>query len=170
MTADAWIDRLELEPHPEGGFFRETYRAPEATPRAALPARFDGARAWATSIYFLLPAGGVSRLHRLRQDEVWHFHAGGALTLHVLTPAGAYRPRRLGLEAGAAPQAVVEAGAWFGATVDAAAGDPARAYVLCGCAVAPGFDFADFELGDRDRLLRAFPQHAALVRRLTPAA
>src|SRR6266404_9974186 len=76
-SAAYWIERLQLTPHPEGGYFRETYRSPELVAPDALPARFPGARAFSTAIYFLLPSNEVSRLHRLRSDELWHFYAGG---------------------------------------------------------------------------------------------
>src|SRR6266404_7755360 len=77
-SAAYWIERLQLTPYPEGGYFRETYRSPELVAPDALPARFPGARAFSTAIYFLLPSNEVSRLHRLRSDELWHFYAGGA--------------------------------------------------------------------------------------------
>ena len=161
---DHYIQSLHLEPHPEGGWYRETYRAAETIPRAGLPARFSGARPLATAIYFLLTADTFSALHRIRSDELWHFHAGGALTLHLVEPEGAYRRLRLGpdLAAGESFQATVPAGCWFGAEVAAPGG-----FALVGCTVAPGFDFADFELGERAELLRRYPAHRALVERLT---
>jgi predicted cupin superfamily sugar epimerase len=165
-VAAYWIERLRLEPHPEGGYFRETYRSPEQIDPSALPDRYVGPRSVATSILFLLTGENFSALHRLRSDELWHFHDGSPLTVHVIEPGGAYRPIRLGLdaEAGASPQAVVPAGCWFGSTVD----DPGG-YALVGCTVAPGFDFADFELADRASVLRLYPEHAGLIERLTRA-
>lgn len=147
MTAQDWIEKLQLAKHPEGGYYRETYRAMS---EVATPA---GKRSASTAIYFLLPAGEVSRLHRIKSDEVWHFYAGSALTVHVLGEASV----ELSI---ANPQAVVRAGKWFGATV-------AREYALVGCTVAPGFDFQDFEMGDRATLLRQFPQHRQVIERLT---
>ncbi|NIQ94843.1 MAG: cupin domain-containing protein [Desulfuromonadales bacterium] len=166
MTADDYIRTLALEPHPEGGWYRETYRASEAVPREALPERFTGERPFATAIYFLLTADTFSALHRIRSDEQWHFYAGSGLTVHVLEPDGACRTLRLGSEVtrGESFQAVVPAGCWFGATVDEAHG-----FALVGCTVAPGFDFADFELGERETLYRLFPRHRSLVTRLTRA-
>lgn len=156
------VARLQLARHPEGGWYRETYRSEEAIPASALPARFTGARAFSTAIHFLLERGDISALHRIRSDELWHFHAGSALVVHAIFPDGACRSWRLGsdLAAGEQFQVVVPAGCWFGA-------EPAGEYALVGCTVAPGFDFADFELGDRQRLLADYPQHATLVRRLT---
>jgi len=163
-SAAYWIERLQLAPHPEGGYFRETYRSPELVAPGALTERFPGARAFSTAIYFLLPSNEVSRLHRLRSDELWHFYAGGALVIAILQPGVAAREIVLGreLEQGETLQAVVPAGAWFGARVR----DPGS-FTLAGCTVAPGFDYADFELADRATLLRQFPDQAALITRLT---
>jgi predicted cupin superfamily sugar epimerase len=124
------IRALELKPHPEGGFYRETFRASITveTPH--------GTRAASTAIYYLLPAGGLSALHRVRADEGWHYYGGEPLTLHLIDERGA-RTHLLGPET---PQVIVPAGIW-----QAAVG-PARGYTLCGCTVAPGFDFADFEM------------------------
>jgi len=163
VDAGAWIERLGLAPHPEGGWFRETYRAALRLPAAALEG-YGGARAASTAIYFLLEGDQTSAFHRLRSDEVWHHHAGSSLTLHLLEEGLGYRSLHLG---GAArgetwPQAVVPGGVWFGATVDAADG-----YALVGCTVAPGFDFADFEMARREELLDRFPQHRGIVERLT---
>jgi predicted cupin superfamily sugar epimerase len=165
-TAQGWIERLGLQRHPEGGYYRETYRAADQIAAEALPGRYSGPRHAATSIYFLLTDREFSALHRLKSDEVWLFHAGSDLTVHVIDPDGTYRAHRVGLDLdrGAEPQAVVPAGCWFGSTVDEPGG-----YALVGCTVAPGFDFADFELARRAELTRAFPQHAELIARLTRA-
>jgi hypothetical protein len=162
--AQTWIDRLGLEPHPEGGYYRETYRSDETLPAAALPDRFDDGRDVAALIYFLLPADSFSALHRIRQDEAWHFYAGAPVTLHQIAPDGAYATCTLSrtVDEGHRPHAVVPAGTWFGATVDADDG-----YALAGCTTAPAFDFADFELADRAALVDAYPQHRSLIERLT---
>ncbi|MEI6167273.1 MAG: cupin domain-containing protein [bacterium] len=163
-TAAYWIRSLQLAPHPEGGFYREVYRCPEAISRKALPGRYTGSRAVSTSIYFLLRGGDVSRFHRLASDEIWHFHAGSPLTLHIIDPKGIYQSVSLGVEGHRRqqPQLVIKRHHWFAATVD----NP-REYTLMGCTVAPGFDFADFELADRDILVRRCPGKAALIQRLT---
>ena len=167
MHPDAarWIGHLGLTPHPEGGFFRETYRAEESIAFAHLPARFAGARAFATAIYFLLEGRQVSRLHRIRSDELWHFHAGGPLIVESIAPDGVAGRAALGpvAEAGQVFQHVVPAGHWFGAALERP-----DSYALVGCTVAPGFDFAELELARRDELLARFPQHRALIERLTP--
>ena len=160
MTAADWIRRLDLLPHPEGGYYCESYRSAETIAAAG------GTRALSTAIYFLLPGDQVSALHRIRSDEVWHFYAGSALTLFVIHRDGRLEQARLGPDAtaGEAFQAFVPAGAWYGAVVD----DP-TSYALVGGTVAPGFDFADFELGERVALTREFPQHRVLIERLTRA-
>lgn len=146
------IQRLQLQPHPEGGFYRETFRAP-----LTVTGSNGESRAASTAIYFLLPAGGFSAFHRVRSDEVWHHYAGDPLELHLIAPDGRYEFVLLGDEC---PQYVVPAGVWQAAI-------PARTrYVLCGCTVAPGFDFADFEMPARSVLEARFPQHSALFARL----
>ncbi|MGD0586800.1 MAG: cupin domain-containing protein [Oryzomonas sp.] len=163
-TAAYWIERLHLTRHPEGGWFRETYRAAEAIPEAGLPTRFQGERAFSTAIQFLLERDDCSALHRLKSDEMWHFYDGSPLTVHLITQNGEYRPILLGRdpEQGEQLQAVAPAGCWFGADL-ADSGD----FALMGCTVAPGFDFTDFEMGKRSKLAELFPQHEALIRRLT---
>ena len=162
--ARAWIDRLELQRHPEGGWFRETYRAAGTIPASALPDGFAGARAFSTAVYFLLARPEVSRFHRLRSDEVWYFHAGGALEVVAIARDGTVTTARVGGDhaQGDRLQAMVPAGTWFGAELASEA-----EWALVGCAVAPGFDFADFELGRRADLVAAYPRHRALIERLT---
>lgn len=163
-TADAWIDHLDLDAHPEGGYYRETYRTDESVPASALPDRFDGPRDVATLIYFLLPAESFSALHRIQQDEIWHFYAGAPITLHQIDAEGTYTMQTLGraVTEGQQLHTVVPAGMWFGATVDADDG-----YGLAGCTTAPAFEFADFELADRAALAETFPQHREMIERLT---
>jgi predicted cupin superfamily sugar epimerase len=162
--AKRWIEALQLRPHPEGGYYRQTYRATEEIRKEHLPQRFSGDRAFSTAIYFLLEGDDCSVLHRIKQDEVWHHYAGSTLLIHVLTPDGQHSAIRLGknLTAGELPQAVVAAGDLFGAHVS----EP-NSYALVGCTVAPGFDFADLELPDREELLRRYPQHRQIIEKLT---
>lgn len=159
---EAWIREYDLKPHPEGGHYRETYRASESIGASALPARHGGARALSTAILFVLGPGEFSAFHRLKSDEIWHVHGGSGLLLQVLHPDGRHEEIRLGLTPGARVQAVVPAGAWFAA-------EPAEpdGCGFVGCTVAPGFDFADFELARRDDLVRHFPAHRACITRLT---
>lgn len=133
------------------------YRSTEQVASDALPLRFDGDRSFSTAIYFLLEEGEFSAFHRIRQDELWHFYAGEPLTVHAIDHDGAYRAISVGPDA---PMAVIPAGWLFGATPDGP-------YALLGCTVAPGFDFADFEMPDRATLLSEFPQHKDRIERLT---
>jgi len=164
-TAAQWISALGLQPHPEGGFYRELYRAEGEISPSALPARYDGARSYATSIYFLLSGRQVSHWHRLASDEIWYYHAGDGLTVHIIDSNGVYSSQRLGSEPdkGMALQVVIPHGCWFGATVD----DP-EGYCLVGCAVAPGFSFADFELASSHDILIRDEAHREIIERLMP--
>ena len=159
-----WVEQLELIPHPEGGFYRETYRAGLVLPETGIP-DFDGPRSASTAIYFLVTAGSFSALHRIASDEVWHFHAGGALEIVTLLPGGERRDLHLGLalELGERPQHVVPAGAWFGSRLRR----ETDGYALVSCTVAPGFDFADFQLARCAELSRELPQHIAIIEALT---
>jgi predicted cupin superfamily sugar epimerase len=156
------VRQLHLLPHPEGGFYVETYRSAEHIEAGALPGRFNGARNMATAIYFLLPPGVFSAFHRILSDETWHFYDGGPLNIYVIDPGGILQVIRLGcsLKDGETYQAVVPAGCWF------ASMPAAETYSLVGCTVAPGFDFADFELAKAADLVAVYPQHESLVRLL----
>jgi len=162
--AKYWIEKLGLIPHPEGGYFRQTYRSEVVIAREALPAGFSGARAASTAIYFLLEWKNFSAFHRLRSDEMWHFYAGDPVMVHVIEPEGEYSSIVLGrdLEAGQVPQAVVRAGCWFASHVA-----DWKSFAVVGCTVAPGFDFEDFEMGKRAELTAKYPQHREVIERLT---
>lgn len=159
-----WIDKLRLQPHPEGGYFRQTYRSEVVIAREALPAGFSGDRAVSTAIYFLLDAKNFSAFHRLRSDELWHFYVGEPLVVHVIDSDGKYFRILLGrdLDAGQVLQAVVEAGCWFASHVA-----DWKSFSLAGCTVSPGFDFEDFEMGKLEELATLYPRHRALIERLT---
>lgn len=170
MDLDAIVRALSLSPHPEGGFYRETYRAALTLPRASLSREHAGDRSASTAIYFLVPRGSFSALHRIASDEVWHFYAGAPLEIVELDRDGTLTRTVIGNDlAHEAPQHVVPAGVWFGSRV--LAGTEERgSYALVGCTVAPGFDFADFALADRDALTREHPAHASLIAELTRVA
>lgn len=159
-----WVHLLDLKPHPEGGYFKETYRCKESVPAVNLPDRFDLAHSISTAIYYLLDAPNFSAFHRIRQDELWHFYQGSGLTIHVITVTGEYQALKLGNNPnqGQAFQHVVPAGDWFAASVD----DP-NGYALVGCTVAPGFEFADFELADSVNLSETYPQHKSIINQFT---
>jgi hypothetical protein len=167
--ADELIRRFELQPHPEGGFFAETYRSSARVLRAGAPGETDDTRAASTAIYYLLCDGAHSAWHRIRSDEVWHFYSGEPLLVHVLDESdasGTLVTHRLGnplTHPDTVCQAVVPAGLCFAAEC----ADPAS-FALVGCTVAPGFEFSEFELADAGALKAGHPRHAALIERLGP--
>jgi predicted cupin superfamily sugar epimerase len=158
QCAEEIISALSLQPHPEGGHFRETFRAGQTV-------SVEGKRrAAATSIYYLLADGAYSAWHRIDADETWYFHAGGILLLHVLQEDGELVTHRLGsvlTEPGAVFQATVPARCWFAAEL-ANAGD----FALVGCAVAPGFEFSGFELATAKDMADAIQRHGSRLPRL----
>ncbi len=160
MKAKALIDRYGLVAHPEGGYYRETYRSGGVIDRSALPDRFGGSRHFSTAIVFLLERGQYSHLHRIHSDEMWHFYLGGPMRLAMIHPDGRTEEILLGQDVGAGQylQYVVPAGVWFGAT-------PCESsdFSFVGCTVSPGFDFADFEMGERQTLAEAFPDALACI-------
>lgn len=161
-----YIDRLELQAHPEGGYFKESYRSDEILRKADLPDRFSGDRNMATAIYFMLTADNFSAFHRIRSDETWHFYQGAPIRVHVLHDAGKLESIVLGrnLEKDQHLQFTVPANTWFASEMLADASDD---FALAGCTVAPGFDFADFEMADRAALLEEYPEHRETIERLT---
>ncbi len=154
MDKDAqyWINHLDLSPHPEGGYYRATYKSDLTIVRSALPSSYQGDRSASTAIYFLLDEGNFSAFHRIASDEVWHFYTGSSLVVYVIDPEGNYSELHLGAGSDEVFQAVVKAGCWFASRVKDGAG-----FALVGCTVAPGFDFADFELAVRAELIRYLP-------------
>lgn len=164
MNAAYFIQHLHLQPHPEGGYFKETYRSSETINAGALPSRFAGERNFSTAIYYLLQQGDFSAFHRIKSDECWHFYAGSTLLIHVIEHNGKYDCIKLGsdIAAGETYQFVVPAGAWF-----ASEPAPNSAFSLVGCTVAPGFNFDDFELAKRTALSAIYPEHSSIISRLT---
>ena len=154
MNAEDYIKLLELEPHPEGGYFRQTYRSSEWLSQTALPARFAGDRTVCTVIYYLLAKGDFSSFHRIKSDELWHFYAGSGLHIYLLHLDGRGEVLKLGddLANGYSFQQMVPAGCWFASKPVTGDG-----FSFVGCTVAPGFDFADFELAEKDDLLKQYP-------------
>ena len=164
MDAETIIRQLGLQPHPEGGFYRETYRSSEAIAAAALPARYGKDRNLSTAIYYLLTPDSFSSLHRLQSDELFHFLLGDAVTMLQLHEDGHGETITLGQDilAGQQLQVVVARGVWQGMFLN----DGGR-FALLSTTVSPGFDFADFELGAYDGLTRRYPSYMALIKLLT---
>lgn len=162
--ASYWVEKYNMQSHPEGGYFAETYRSTESIAQDALPARFSGDRSYSTGIYFLLEGHHFSAFHRIQSDEMWHFYTGNPLCVYYIDFEGNMQIIKLGNnpDNGEVFQAVVPAGVWFGSKPLLPDG-----YSLVGCTVAPAFDFADFELADRSVLIGEFPQHRAIIELLT---
>ncbi|CAD5125475.1 unnamed protein product [Dimorphilus gyrociliatus] len=164
MTMNYWISHLNLKPHPEGGYYSEVYRSKGIIPSTCTEEKFKGDRNFITSIYFLLSYDNFSAFHRLKQDEIWSFHAGSSICVHIIDEDGSYSRQTVGLKLhkGETPQFVIKAGQWFSYNVEEKHG-----FTVVGCAVSPGFDFADFELGMREQLLAKYPQHSEIITRFT---
>lgn len=165
MTADALKTLLKLEPHPcEGGWFVQTWRADEIIPKTVLPERYPSERAAGTAIYYLLEPHTFSEMHRLASDEIFHFYLGDAVEMLQLWPDGSVRTVMLGhdIAAGMHVQMLVPKGVWQGSRLV-----PGGKYALLGCTVSPGFDYADYETGKRDALVREYPAAAEMIRELT---
>jgi uncharacterized protein len=162
-TAEYWIDHLKLLDHPEGGFYKETYRSKESIPQTGLPNRFSASRNFSTAIYFLLRSQDKSMFHKIKSDELWHFHSGSVLHIYAILDTNLHL-FKLGSnpEKGESLQVVIPANCWFGAKLISP-----NTYTLASCTVAPGFDFNDFEIADRSTLLNEFPQFASIIRELT---
>src|SRR5829696_7462803 len=153
MTATYLIEQLQLQPHPEGGYYKEIYRSAGKIAKECLQPDFTGDRRYSTAIYFLLQQGDFSAFHRIKSDECWHFYEGGPLLIHVIDLQGNYSCTKLGrkLHEGETYQSVVPAGACF-----ASEPAPGSTFTLVGCTVAPGFDFEDFEMADSSNLTQLF--------------
>jgi predicted cupin superfamily sugar epimerase len=148
-----WIDKLNMQPHPEGGFYKETFRS-----HLSINAGW-GQRNVLTSIFYLLQGDNFSAFHRIKSDELWYHHAGGTLLIHEINEHGSLTTHCL---SATNPFAAIAPGSWFASEVKDKTG-----FVLVSCAVAPGFDFADFELADASTLSDLFPEHTALIATLT---
>lgn len=162
ITIDQLIDTHKMIAHPEGGYFRETYRSNETIQEECLPIRFRGERIFSTGIFYLLRGDEFSAFHRIKSDEMWHFYAGGPLNIYVIDYYGQFELITMGqnINNGEVFQAVIRAGNWF-----AAQPVHTNSFSFMGCTVAPGFDFQDFELGTADDLSNNFPQHENLIRK-----
>ncbi len=159
--AKEYVDRLGLLPHPEGGFYKETYRSETKLTKNNLPNGFIVDPVISTAIYFLLTSESFSAFHKIKSDELWHFYDGDPLDVYQLTPQGP-EVLSLGRGEGLSLQGVVPASLWFGSRVR-----PPGNWSLVGCTVAPGFSFEDFELGSKSKLSQMFPSQKELIASLT---
>jgi len=158
MTAKDIIDKLQLKPHPEGGFYSETYRSAER-----ITNNYGNKRSVCTAIYYMLEKEDRSHFHRIKSDELWFFHAGEPLEI-VMLQNGEIKTILLGnnIQNGEVPQAIIPANTWFAAKIKNGKG-----FSLISCTVAPGFDFEDFELAKRDDLIQQYPNLKKIIEEFT---
>ena len=157
QTAVHWITHLILQPHPEGGYYREVYRSEQEVSRKS---SFVG-RSACTSIYYLLEGADFSGFHRIASDEIWYFHKGAPLHIHIINNDGTHEAVELSDAATGNLSVVVKAGLWFAAEIPSKAG-----FTLVSCAVAPGFEFSEFEMATKQSLSILYPQHTPLFEKL----
>jgi predicted cupin superfamily sugar epimerase len=162
-TVKKLIAQYGLQPHPEGGWYKESYKSNERVPSNALPERFSGDRAFSTAIYFLLEVGNFSAFHRIKSDECWHFYTGDPLLVYMISQEGKLEIIALGSDPAREElfQYVVPANCWF-----ASRPAPHSSFSFVGCTVSPGFEFADFELANAVELYKIYPQHTAIINEL----
>jgi predicted cupin superfamily sugar epimerase len=156
-TTPFWINHLNLQPHPEGGYYKEVFRSGVEVMRAET----QNIKQACTSIYYLLEGSDFSGFHRLASDELWYFHKGAPLHIHIIDNEGVHTTIELSDGPAGSLQAVIPPNTWFAAELPSQSG-----FALVSCAVAPGFDFAEFEMAKKQDLLTQYPQHTHLLNRL----
>ncbi len=156
------IKKLDLKAHPEGGWYNEIYRSDMKLLSKGLPTDFSEDRSALTSIYYLLCDNHVSKFHRIKSPEVWYFHKGMPLLIHIINSIGEYLKVELSESANGCLQYTVEPNSWFGAEIKGSSG-----FCLVSCAVSPGFEFDDFEIADRESLLEKYSSRSDVIHRLT---
>lgn len=161
-NAEYWIKHLKLLPHPEGGYFKEVYRSDEEIAKESLPDRYPDNRSFSTSIYFLLEKDDFSAFHRIKSDEIWHFYDGDPVSIYVIDNNGKLVNYELGLspDKGILPQVTIPANNYF-------ASRSTGSFSLVGCTVSPGFDFADFEMANRNALINSHSKYKKIIEQFT---
>ena len=165
MTAEEIIKHYSMAPLPEeGGYYVEIYRAAESIHKTALPDRYNGNRDHCTSILYLVTPGSFSKMHRVKSDEIFHFYLGDPVKMLMLKPGGTSEVITMSpdLKAGHLQQVIVPNGIWQGTKLI----DGGK-FALLGCTVSPGFEFADYETADRDKLLQTHPTQHRMIKSLT---
>ncbi|MBW4888561.1 cupin domain-containing protein [Mucilaginibacter sp. HMF5004] len=157
QNAAYWIKHLQLQPHPEGGYYKEVFRSAMDVVRTTS----QGVKQACTSIYYLLEGEDYSGFHRILSDEIWYFHKGVPLYIHAIDTEGNYVVHELSDTITGNLSVVIEAGQWFAAEIPSADG-----FVLVSCAVAPAFDFNEFEMAKREELLAKYPRHEGIINKL----
>jgi predicted cupin superfamily sugar epimerase len=159
QTAAHWIQKLNLQPHPEGGYYHELYRSKLEVTRVS--SSLVNIYSAFSSIYYLLEGTDYSGFHRLSSDEIWYFHRGVPLLIHMIDENGNYSSQELSDELTGTLSYMVSAGVWFASEIPSANG-----FSLVSCAVAPGFEFSEFEMAEKDVLLKKYPEHSGILSRL----
>jgi predicted cupin superfamily sugar epimerase len=159
-NAKFWIKKLKLQKHPEGGYFTRTYVSDK---NINLPG-YDGFRSTCTAIYYMLTGNQFASFHTIKSDEIWHFYSGSSLTLHMINSNSKMEQIQVGpnYDRGERFQVIIKSGCWFAATLN-----DKKSYSLVGCTVSPGFDYRDWRLGDRKKLLKMYPQYEKLIKKYT---
>ena len=153
------IKRLRLKKHPEGGYFKQTYIADTMVNLVG----YDKPRYISTAIYYMLIGDQFSAFHRIKSDELWHHYMGGSLTVYAIdNNNGKLSKIKMGKSRGEAPQVAIKANTWFAASLN-----NKKSYCLLGCTVSPGFDYTDWELGKRNKLIKMYPQYRTIIERYT---
>ncbi|MES2376230.1 MAG: cupin domain-containing protein [Bacteroidota bacterium] len=156
-TAQYWINHLNLQPHPEGGYYKEVFRSVNGVTRV----NETGVKQACTSIYYLLEGKDFSGFHRLASDELWYFHKGAPLHIHVIDNDGAHTVIELSDSDTGNLQTIIPPNTWFASEISSGSG-----FALVSCVVAPGFDFAEFEMAKKEELVAQYPEHTAVLERL----
>lgn len=164
IQASTLVKKLDLQPHPEGGYFKEVYRSDELIKTEGLPERYSSERCFGTSIYYMLEGEQFSAFHKLQSDETWHFYLGSPIVLHLISSEGSYSKIVLGknITEDEILQYTIPKETWFSAEVK-----DRNTYSLVGCTVAPGFDFKDFQFGKRDELMKLLPSQSDIISKFT---
>ncbi len=162
--AKYYIDKLKLITHPEGGYYREIYRSGEFIDIEGLPDRYKNKRVFSTSIYFLIEGRQVSKFHKLKSDETWHFYDGGSIKIYILDENKTLNQVILGKELSEENlfQFTIKKNNWFAAELT-----ESDSFALIGCSVSPGFDFEDFELAERNSLIKNYPEYEIIIKKFT---
>jgi predicted cupin superfamily sugar epimerase len=157
QNARYWIDKLDLQPHPEGGYFKEVFRSQQEVRRPSSAIT----RQACTSIYYLLEGLDFSGFHRLTSDELWYYHKGVPLLIHMIGEDGSHAAFELSDQQTGNLSVAIKGGLWFAAEIPAGKG-----FTLVSCAVAPGFDFTEFEMAQKQAMIALYPLHTTLLSRL----
>jgi len=163
-SAEYFIKQLKLEPHPEGGHYRRIYESSEFISKENLPKKYGSKRHYSTSIYYLLNKTEVSKFHKLKSDEIWHYYFGSSAMIYIIDESGKLNIKKLGpnIDEGEEFQVIIKSNSWFASELS-----NKDSFILVGCTVAPGFDFEDFELAEKSDLINNYPDYLDIISKFT---